>query len=160
MICTFMVIAFFAFLIWLWTYGINFFTGETYKNYLAKEVKSYAKWGERFVWLDFESFKSIFLLSPDSWETCGCYVKTLKLVRYDTGEECNVVFKKKRDHNKAIALFKKFKEEKDKRIASKKEIEDFSFFKEMVQLDINRKKKEAEREIEEANRLLDSLNER
>ena len=55
-------------------------------------------------------------------------------------------------------MFNKYKKEKEKRLLSKKEIEDFNFFKEMVQLDIDKKKKEAEQEIEKANELLNKLN--
>lgn len=132
---------------------------KDYKYYLSREVKFCMETKTRFVWLDFESFKSIIPLSPESWRICGCYIKTLRLVHPDTGDECYILFKKRRDRDRAIKLFRKYQEEEDRKNASKKEIENFSFFKKMVQFDIDRKKKEAEKEIEEANRLLKNLNE-
>lgn len=142
----------------LWFCANIFLKNRDYKKDLSKEIKGYIDWHREFVWLDFESFKSIFELSPESWRRGGCYVNNLKLVHVDTGRECIVAFKKRKDYIKATALFNKYKKEKEKRLLSKKEIEDFNFFKEMVQLDIDKKKKEAEQEIEKANELLNKLN--
>lgn len=142
----------------LWFCADIFLKNRDYKKNLSKEIKEYIDWHQEFVWLDFESFKSIFELSPESWRQGGCYVNNLKLVHVDTGRECIVAFKKRKDYIKATALFNKYKKEKEKRLLSKKEIEDFNFFKEMVQLDIDKKKKEAEQEIEKANELLNKLN--
>lgn len=142
----------------LWFCANIFLKNRDYKKDLSKEIKAYICWHQEFVWLDFESFKSIFELSPDSWRLGGHYVNNLKLVNIDTGRECIVAFKKRKDYIKATTLFDKYKKEKEKRLLSKKEIEDFNFFKEMVQLDIDKKKKEAEQEIEKANELLNKLN--
>lgn len=144
----------------LWFCVNIFLKNRDYKKDLSKEIKGYIDWHQEFVWLDFESFKSIFELSPESWRRGGCYVNNLKLVHVDTGRECIVAFKKRKDYIKATALFNKYKKEKEKRLLSKKEIEDFNFFKEMVQFDIDKKKKEAEREIEKANELLEDFNKR
>ena len=141
-----------------WFCANIFLKNRDYKKDLSKEIKEYIDWHQEFVWLDFESFKSIFELSPDSWRRGGCYVNNLKLVNIDTGRECIVAFKKRKDYIKATALFNKYQKEKEKRLLSKKEIEDFNFFKEMVQLDVDKKKKEAEQEIEKANELLNKLN--
>lgn len=142
----------------LWFCVNIFLKNRDYKKDLFKEIKEYIDWHREFVWLDFESFKSIFELSPESWRWGGCYINNLKLVHVDTGRECIVTFKKRKDYIKATALFNKYKKEKEKRLLSKKEIEDFNFFKEMVRLDIDKKKKEAEQEIEKANKLLNKLN--
>lgn len=157
MFITFVVLLLISFSL-LWFCANIFLKNRDYKKALSEEIEGYIEWHQEFVWLDFESFKSIFELSPESWRQGGCYVKNLKLVHVDTGCECIVAFKQRKDYIKATALFNKYKKEKEKKLLSKKEIEDFYFFKEMVQFDINKKKKEAEQEIEKANELLNKLN--
>lgn len=158
MIIIIFTMTFFACFFLFWRIKNIFDENRVYKHDLSKQVKSYFDDHQEFVWLDFESFKSIFEISPESWRIGGCYLKNLRLVHINTGRACIVAFKKRKDYIKAMALFNKYKKEKEKRLLSKKEIEDFNFFKEMVQLDIDKKKKEAEQEIEKANELLNKLN--
>lgn len=131
-----------------------------YNRKLSLQLELYYDRKREVVWLDFKSFKSLFKLSPESWQLQDSLFENLKHIQKDNSKEHFILFKKEKDYKKAIALFKEYQEDKKERWTAEKEIRDFESFKEVIQSEINQKKKDAEREIEEANRLLNNLKER
>ena len=130
---------------------------DFYKCKLSDQLESYYACRKKVVWLDFKSFESLFKLSPDSWELQGSILENLKHTKGDKSKEHFILFKKEKDYKKAIALFKEYQENKKEKWTYEKEIRDFESFKETIQFEINQKKKEAEKEIEEANQFLNNL---
>ena len=130
---------------------------NTYEYKLSLQLDHYYDCRKKVVWLDFESFESLFRLAPDSWQLQDSIFENLKHTQGDKSKEHFVLFKKEKDYKKAINLFKKYQENKKEKWIAEKEIRDFESFKETIQSEIYQKKKDAEREIEEANRLLENF---
>lgn len=150
-------------LILIFICALNYDSGSTlqrlYSENLDLQIKKYIRRKENFVKLDFKSFKPIFLLAPDKWDLCEGYINNLYHFEDKDHPACIVIFEKRKDYKKAISLYDEYKELKEKQRRAKLEIKNFESFKSLIQVDIDEKKSEAEKELQEVNMSIDKLSE-
>ena len=135
-------------------------------NYI-EDVKSFIKNANKnkikFVSLDFDSFKPLFELAPNAWifRFPDFYHPNRYLYLFHKDNQfipgSYVIFEKYKNHKKVEKLFKDYQSSLQVRKDSQRAIENFDSFKKLIQVDIDAKRKTAEKEIEEANQFLNNL---
>lgn len=128
----------------------------TYQNKLKDVYENIHITEAKIVTLDFNAFKSVFELNPDNWNLKIYGISFVYFSRYVSSHDRYYIFlKTKKDQKKAEKLYNDYHEEKERLIKSKVEMKDFESFKQLIQQDIDQKKKDANNELSKARKSLE-----
>lgn len=136
---------------------------DNYNEDVKTFIKNANKNKIKFVSLDFDSFKPLFELAPSAWifRFPDFYHPNRYLYLFHkenwSAPGSYVIFENYKDYKKVEKLFKDYQSIQQVRKDSQRAIENFDSFKKLIQVDIDAKRKTAEKEIEEANQFLNNL---
>lgn len=128
----------------------------TYQNKLKDVYENIHDGEAKVVTLDFNAFKSVFELNPDDWNLRIYGISFAYFSRYvSSRDRYYILLKTKKDQKEAKKLYDDYHDEKERLIKSKVEMKDFESFKQLVQQDIDQKKKDANNELSKAKESLE-----